>query len=192
MIVAGVDEVGRGCLAGPVVACAITLRLGQNFPNNLKDSKKLSAPKRSYFRDQLLKCCYVGLGDCSPQEIEKYNILWASLKAMEKAVNNLAKHCDLDEVWVDGNQKIPNLQYPQKVWIGGDSSKKCISAASIVAKVYRDELMVKLAANYPQYGFEAHKGYGTEFHRTAIKEFGVTPLHRKTFSGVKEYLFYQV
>ena len=188
----GVDEVGRGCLAGPVMAGAVALKPGSSLPEGLKDSKKLSPQKREEFSRQIRELCYVSIGSADPLEIQRLNILRASLLAMRRAVEALSKdlpsHLSISEVQVDGNQAIPNLSYPQKMWIQGDSRQPLISAASIVAKVFRDTYMLAQSLQYPEYGFESHKGYGTKAHKEAIQKFGPTKLHRAEFAGVKEFL----
>ncbi|WP_028573820.1 ribonuclease HII [Desulfonatronovibrio hydrogenovorans] len=179
---AGVDEAGRGCLAGPVVAAAVILP----FPcpvSGLDDSKKLSSGKRSLLADQVKRQARAwSIGLSWPSEIDQINILQATLKAMARAVKGLK--IIPDQILVDGNQKIP-LEIPQKTIPGGDSLVPSISAASILAKTFRDGLMVSLEKKYPGYGFAGHKGYGTREHLRAIKSLGPSPVHRMTFKGVR-------
>lgn len=177
-VIAGVDEVGRGCLAGPVVASAVILK--KNILG-LDDSKKLSPKKRQELAETIIKNSYFSYGFASQQEIDDINILQASLLAMKRAILNLT--VKPDKVLVDGTHK-PNIELPVQTIIGGDSLIAEISAASIIAKVYRDNLMKEIDSNYPNYGFAKHKGYGTKFHLEAIKLHGPCSIHRKTFKGV--------
>ena len=180
--VAGVDEAGRGPLAGPVVSAAVILPT--YFPvSGVTDSKKLS-PKR---RDQLYKKIYqyavsVGIGIIDPSEIDRINILRASLLSMAIAVENLYPLPDY--VLVDGTYRIAS-NFPQRSIAKGDERSITIAAASIVAKVTRDRLMVRYDLEYPQFGFARHKGYPTKAHKQAIKKFGSCPIHRFSFRGVK-------
>ena len=184
--VLGVDEVGRGCLAGPVYASAVILN-HRDSDHELTDSKKLSEKQRTYWFDKITAEHQVGIGFASVEEIEKFNILQASFLAMKRAVQNLKIENGI--ILVDGHMKIPGLQnFEQHAVVKGDLVLAPISAASIVAKVTRDSLMKELSKEYPDYGFEVHKGYATETHRHAIQKKGITPLHRKTFGGVKEFL----
>ena len=186
----GVDEAGRGCLAGPVYAgAAILLRENWQHPNSkkIRDSKKLSAHQREELFNWLKTYHRIGIGFATVEEIERFNILNASLMAMQRAFENLALKMNelLDcHVFVDGNQPIKGFKYPQTTVVGGDDSMKCISAASIVAKVSRDHEMRRLDGIYRGYGLAKHKGYATEIHRAAIKKFGPTDIHRKSFFGV--------
>ncbi len=179
--VAGVDEVGRGCLAGPVVAAAVIL------PRNLEkegitDSKALSPARRERL-DGLIRqeAVAVSVAQVDAPEIDSINILQASLKAMKLAVDSLEVRPR--SILVDGNQPIPH-SIPQKTVIHGDSTSCSIAAASIVAKVFRDRLMTELADEFPQYNFQKHKGYATREHRQALKLHGPCPLHRRSFRGV--------
>lgn len=186
----GVDEVGRGCLAGPVYASAVFLRHDKS--NSLfRDSKALSPKKRQEVSKLIQDEHGFAIGIASVQEIDELNILQAALLAMHRAVEKLVKQePKLIEalVLVDGNQRIPNFSRAQKTVIGGDALVPAISAASIVAKVARDNWMVNLASEFPQYGFELHKGYGTEAHRKAIRNHGPCEWHRRSFKGVEEHL----
>jgi ribonuclease HII len=187
--VAGVDEVGRGCLAGPVVAAAVCLK-SDSLSGELTDSKLLSEKRRDKLSQIIHDTHWVGIGSASVVEIAELNILWAAMLAMRRAVEALEKNMNtkIAHVLVDGNFKIPKLLRDQTALIKGDLRCAPISAASIVAKVYRDNLMKEMAGVYPGYGFEKHKGYASSTHKAAIAQIGVTSEHRKTFSGVKEYL----
>lgn len=181
-VLAGVDEAGRGCLAGPVVAGAVILPKDIYLPQ-VYDSKALS-PSQRKDAEAIIKKEAVSFAviEISPEEIDRTNILQASLKAMAKAVDQLATIPDF--IIVDGNARIPHL-IPQKTVIGGDSLSLSVAAASILAKVYRDELMDKYHKIYPLYNFKKNKGYPTLEHRKAIKKFGPSSIHRKTFKGVR-------
>ena len=182
--IAGVDEVGRGCLFGPVVAAAVILPAAAEeglAATGVTDSKKLSAMQRSHLAEQIRAVAIAHqIGVASVQEIDRLNILQASLLAMKRAIARLAVQPDF--CWVDGNQKIPNLLMPQQTLVRGDEKSLAIAAASIVAKVWRDRLMVRLAARYPGYDIATNKGYGTAKHRAGLQELGVTPQHRRSFS----------
>ncbi|MCK5825821.1 MAG: ribonuclease HII [Desulfuromusa sp.] len=183
--VAGIDEAGRGPLAGPVVAAAVILPEGFELPG-LTDSKKLTEKQRNRFYPQIRQLATaVGVGVASVAEIDRINILQATLLAMERAILHLSKAPD--HLLIDGITPIP-LKISQQTLIKGDSRSLSIAAASVVAKVVRDRIMQSFARQLPEYGFAKHKGYGTRLHRQAIAEFGPCYLHRKTFSGVKEYL----
>lgn len=189
----GVDEVGRGCLAGPVVAGAACLDF--NFEDisllrGLTDSKLLSEKKREIFAEIVRTRFQVGLGFASPEEIDELNILQASLLAMKRAVETLEEKIGkmAGQVLIDGQFKISDLKRNQHCFIKGDLRCLPISAAAVVAKVHRDGMMSKFGERYPEYGFEKHKGYASQLHREAIKSCGVTEIHRKSFGGVKEYI----
>lgn len=179
-VIAGVDEVGRGCLAGPVVAAAVILPdepiLG------VFDSKKMSASRRKELCEQILHKGIVGIGIVAPHEIDQYNIYEATKMAMSKAV--LACSPSIDHLLIDA-MKLP-LSIPQTSIIQGDQKSVSIAAASIVAKVKRDEMMKSLAEVYPQYGFDRNVGYGTKEHLIALKKYGATREHRYSFSPVSE------
>lgn len=184
--VLGVDEVGRGCLAGPVHASAVILN-HSDWDHDLTDSKKLSEKQRTYWFDKIKAEHQVGIGFATVEEIEKFNILQASFLAMKRAIDCLNLKTGI--VLVDGHMKIPDLQgFEQHAVVKGDLRLSPISAASIIAKVTRDLLMKELSKEFPDYGFEVHKGYATEIHRQAIQKKGPTLHHRKTFGGVKEFL----
>ncbi len=183
--IAGVDEVGRGPLAGPVVAAAVILPR-DGIGERLFDSKKISWKKREHLYETILSEAQgVGIGIIGQEEIDRINILQATLKAMALAIQNLPIPPDF--ILIDGSQGI-TLPVPQKAIRKGDQLCNSIAAASIVAKVTRDRMMLECHQQYPQYNFAGHKGYGTEEHRKAIEKFGACELHRKTFRGVKEYL----
>lgn len=182
----GVDEVGRGCLAGPVYAAAVIFK-SDELIDLVTDSKLISEERREELAELICKAHHVGIGSATVEEIDELNILQASLLAMKRAIEALGVKGG--HVLVDGNQKIPNLLgYEQTTIIKGDLRAAPISAASIVAKVTRDRLMKELGVQYPVYGFEAHKGYSTPVHKNSIVEHGPCIVHRKTFAGVKEYL----
>ncbi len=181
-VIAGVDEVGRGPLAGSVVAAAVVLD-PQRPIAGLLDSKKLTEAKREaldvVIREQALAWA---IAECSPAEIDDINILHASLLAMKRAVEKLNTPIDL--VLVDGN-KAPPIDLPCQPIVKGDQHAQCISAASIIAKVSRDKAMLDLHQEFPQFGFDRHKGYPTPVHRDAIMKHGVLPQHRRSFGPVK-------
>lgn len=184
-IIAGVDEVGRGPLAGPVVACAYILG-PDSTPLMMTDSKLLSKKQRQQrFLPLLQSAQAVAIGSCSPMEIDELNIHHATLLAMSRAIDALALTPDL--IQVDG-KFCPPCNIPCEAIIKGDLHQACIGAASMVAKVYRDTLMDNYDALFPNYGFKQHKGYPTRAHREAIEKHGITPIHRKSFSTVKNYL----
>ena len=183
--IAGVDEVGRGPLAGPVVAAAVILPT-DGIGEKLFDSKQISSRKREDLHQTILsEALGVGIGIVGQEEIDCLNILQASLKAMALAVQGLPLSPDF--ILIDGTQGL-NLPIPQKAITKGDQLSNSIAAASIVAKVTRDRMMDEYHQWYPQYNFARHKGYGTREHRQAIQTFGICDLHRKSFRGVKEYL----
>jgi ribonuclease HII len=181
VLIAGVDEAGRGPLAGPVVAAAVIIPEDITLPG-VKDSKKMTETARerafSLINEKALS---VSIGVVSPALIDEQNILNASLEAMKLAVLSL-EPCP-DYVLVDGISKIP-LLIPQECIVKGDQKSHSISAASIIAKVYRDRIMYSFNGLYPQYGFCQNKGYGTKHHMEAIRRFGPSPIHRLTFRGV--------
>lgn len=186
--VVGVDEVGRGCLAGPVYAAAVILPPHfENLIPGLTDSKKLSAVQRKKIAENIHIHAQVSLGFATVEEIDQINILQASLLAMHRALLGL-KLTSPAHVLVDGNQKIKQWTGVQTTVVQGDNRAEPIGAASIVAKVYRDDLMTKLGELYPGYGLEDHKGYATPIHKEAIAKLGPCPTHRRSFAGVKEHL----
>lgn len=183
-IIAGVDEVGRGCLAGPVVASAVIFP--ENFSNSeIKDSKLLTAAQREKLVPVILEgALSYGFGSVEPKEIDVMNILRASLKAMRLAIERLNPKPEM--ILVDGNQTIPLLSIQQWAIPKGDRLSLSVSAASILAKVKRDSLMTKVAEQYPEFHFEKHKGYGTPEHWEALEKFGATPIHRMSFKGISK------
>ncbi|MBC2695448.1 MAG: ribonuclease HII [Desulfobacteraceae bacterium] len=183
--IAGIDEAGRGPLAGPVVSAAVLLPTSFN-DSDIIDSKKLSPKKRSYLYEKLYdQAVSIGIGIVDNIEIERINILNASLLSMAIAVKNLSPQPDY--LLIDGKFRIPTDLQQQPI-IRGDALSISIAAASIIAKVSRDRLMERYDHDYPQFGFSKHKGYPTKAHKEAIRTFGCCPIHRRTFKGVKEYL----
>lgn len=181
-LVAGVDEVGRGCLAGPVVAAACILDVSKPVPHGLTDSKKLTAKKRDAIAAELRESAIAySIGIIEADEIDQINILEATKKAMLAAIASLDPQPD--HLLIDALQ-LKQCPLPQKAIIKGDSISYSIAAASIIAKTYRDNLMAEFDAVYPQYGFAGHKGYGSAAHFKAIREHGSCPLHRRSFRGV--------
>jgi len=179
----GIDEVGRGPLAGPVMACACIIK-PEFYPElgKINDSKKLSPKKREELFDLLSNSPHVryGIGEISAAEIDRINILQATFAAMRRAVENL-RPPEGAFVLVDGNQKIPQLGFGQEAVVKGDGRSLCVAAASILAKVTRDRLLVGMETRYPGYGFARHKGYGTAEHTSALERLGPCPEHRISF-----------
>ena len=183
--IAGIDEAGRGPLAGPVVSAAVILPHVLPIAGVI-DSKKLSAKNRSRLYEEIYsQAVSIGIGIVDPAEIDRINILQASLLAMSMAVENLKPQPEC--LLIDGPFQI-STRLPQKPIAKGDALSVSIAAASIVAKVTRDRLMERYDEYYPQFGFARHKGYPTLAHKAAIRQFGYCPIHRRTFRGVKEYL----
>jgi ribonuclease HII len=182
-LVAGVDEAGRGPLAGPVVAAAVILR-AEDCPDGLNDSKQLSAAKRAVLEGEIKgrALCW-GLGVASVEEIDRLNILWATMLAMTRAVEALTHDCA--HVLVDGN-RCPQWRWASTAVVEGDAKCLSIAAASILAKEARDRMMVEAAAAHPHYGWETNKGYGSAKHLAALREHGPTPLHRRSFAPVAQ------
>ena len=183
-IIAGVDEVGRGCLAGPVVSAAVILKKGVRL-KNLKDSKKLTFEQRIKISKDIKNNSLFSIGIASVKEIEKLNILQASLLSMKRAILNLSKKPDL--VLVDGIFA-PQVDHKCKNIVKGDEKIKCISAASILAKVYRDEMMIKMSKKYKNYSWNKNFGYGTKEHFIGLKKYGLTTMHRKNFKPIHKML----
>lgn len=182
MLVAGVDEVGRGPLAGDVVAAAVILDIEQSI-DGLADSKVLSAKRRDLlFHEIQVKALSVCVARANVREIDQINILQASLLAMQRAVDGLKVRPD--KVLVDGN-RLPKWDYVSEAVIGGDATVAAIAAASIIAKVTRDNEMIALDKRYPGYGFASHKGYPTKQHLAALASLGICPIHRNSFGPVK-------
>ena len=185
LLICGVDEAGRGPLAGPVYAAAVVLNPGKPI-RGLDDSKKLTAARREKLAVMIqTNALAFGIASASVEEIDRINILQATLLAMRRAVEKLL--ISPDEVWVDGNQA-PLLRYTTRAIIKGDAQVAAISAASILAKAARDRELVALAKAYPGYAFERHKGYATQAHLAKIRELGACPAHRRSFAPVKHIL----
>jgi len=185
-IQAGVDEAGRGCLAGPVVAAAVILPPDFYHPH-LNDSKQLSRKKRDALRLVIEKESLAwAIGICTPDEIDSLNILWASVAAMHKALDGIALH--FDAIAVDGNKFKPYKMVPYTTEVKGDGRFLHIAAASVLAKTHRDEIMENLDMQFPGYGWKDNAGYPTIAHRNAIRALGITPHHRKSFRLLPEQL----
>ena len=177
--VAGLDEAGRGCLAGPVVAAAVILPPDVTLPG-LDDSKKLSPEQREALVPQIrAQALAVGVGQCSPAEVDRLNVLWAAMEAMRRAALDLAVAPDL--LLVDGNRAIPNAPCDQETVVKGDTLSLSIAAASVIAKTHRDAIMVALDADFPVYGWAGHKGYPTAAHYAALGQHGPSVHHRRSF-----------
>ena len=193
-VVAGVDEAGRGPWVGPVVAgCVVFLSRDVNpfLLENLNDSKKISKKKREQLYEVLLEEKAKGnilaeVGVASAKEIDEKNILNATFEAMKRAILNTGITPDF--VLIDGNRVPKDFNYKAKAVVKGDAKSYSISAGSIMAKVYRDKLMEEMAKEYPYYGFEKNAGYGTKEHIEALKKYGITPEHRKSYAPIKEFL----
>jgi ribonuclease HII len=183
--IAGIDEAGRGPLAGPVVSAAVILPEGADLPG-IDDSKKLTPARRSRFYERLYRVARaIGIGVVDAAEIDRVNILQATLRSMAMAVANLQPRPD--HLLIDGIFTIAS-DLPQQAITKGDSLSISIAAASIVAKVTRDRIMVQVDSLFPEFGFGRHKGYPTRTHRAAIRNHGCCPVHRRTFKGVREFL----
>ncbi len=189
---AGVDEAGCAPLAGPVVAAAVILDR-EKFPRGIDDSKKLTLAERESVFKRLEKVATIGIGMCSVEEIEQLNIYWARMTAMARAVEALALATGAEPAWVlvDGNA-CPRWQRTSKAIVSGDARCRSIAAASIAAKVTRDRIMADHARTYPGYGWDHNRGYPTPEHIRAIRELGLTPLHRRTFAKVREHVEQEV
>lgn len=201
-LVVGVDEAGRGPLCGPVVASAvcyknpsfaIPLELEKEF-SLIRDSKKLSEKQREKMFDFIQEHFFVGVGIVHAETIDRINILEATFLAMRSAISELRRIMNQESgimkertmyVLVDGNQEIPNLSLKQETAVGGDGIVKSIAAASIIAKVTRDRMIIEYDKQYPQYGLAQHKGYGTKVHMEALRKYGPTPIHRMSFKPVQ-------
>jgi len=184
LITAGIDEVGRGCLAGPVVSAAVILKEGINL-SLLKDSKKISFKKRLEISDHIKSHSFYAIGQASVDEILNLNILQASLLSMKRALDRLTIKPDL--TLIDGNFAPDGLKNYKNI-INGDEKVKVISAASIIAKVFRDKLMINLAKKFSNYAWERNFGYGTKAHLKGLKKFGITSHHRKGFKPIHKIL----
>lgn len=195
--VIGIDEAGRGPLAGPVVACAAVLKNYESGIMNdenfslIRDSKTLSEKQREKIFDFILENFNVGIGMCDHITIDRINILEASFLAMKKSVANLGAKIKIRDtkhiILIDGNKKIPNLSQEQKAIVNGDKIVKSISAASIIAKVTRDRIMREMHEKYPQFQFDRHKGYGTKLHMQSLEKYGPCEIHRKSFRPVGNF-----
>jgi ribonuclease HII len=183
--VCGIDEAGRGPLAGPVVAAAVILD-HDCFPDGLNDSKKLDEEKRETLYAELVTCAHFGIGIASVEEIDEINILWASMLAMTRALAALphVPHFAL----IDGNRLPKQMPCPARAIVGGDGRALSIAAASIIAKVTRDRMMEELARAHPGYGWESNRGYSTPSHFAGLKMYGVTPHHRRSFAPIRNML----
>ena len=186
LAICGVDEVGRGPLAGPVTAAAVILD-PDHIPDGLNDSKKLTAKRRDALFDVLMAQADVSIGEASVQEIDTHNILRASHIAMVRAIGGLKTKADY--ALIDGNQTPRWLEVESETLIKGDSLSQSIAAASIVAKVWRDRQMVALSQQYPHYGWDTNAGYGTKVHKAGLECHGVTPHHRRSFAPIHNILY---
>lgn len=182
-IIAGIDEAGRGPLAGPVVAAAVILDK-KNIPSGINDSKKTNKNQRENLFEQINASSHVGIGIINIEEIDKINILNATKNAMANALNSLITKVDF--AIVDGNQ-LPKLPVPGRAIVKGDGKSLSIAAASIIAKVTRDRIMLKLHEKFPQYGWDKNSGYGTKQHLEAIQKYGITEFHRRSFAPIKQF-----
>ena len=188
----GVDEAGRGPLAGPVVAAAVLL--SKPRPSGLDDSKKLTAARRAELETIIKRRCQWAVGVVEVEDIDRLNIFGATMLAMTLAVDALSAKLGSEplEVLIDGNMtpagRRPEWRWPARAIVGGDAIEPCISAASIIAKEHRDRMMNAAAQHYPHYGWEKNKGYGTPDHMAALQVHGPTPLHRKSFAPVAQML----
>ncbi|MCK0168562.1 ribonuclease HII [Jannaschia sp. S6380] len=183
-VIAGIDEVGRGPWAGPVVACAA--RLIGPAPEGLHDSKKLTAARRAALVPRLMACCEVGFGAADVAEIDRLNIRQATHLAMRRAVAALPQRPDF--LLIDGNDRPTWVDCPHRTIIGGDAVSLSIAAASVLAKTRRDQGMVALAQQHPGYGWERNAGYGTKAHQDGLRNFGVTQHHRRSFAPIRKIL----
>ncbi|MBU4257091.1 ribonuclease HII [Patescibacteria group bacterium] len=190
-LIAGIDEAGRGPLAGPVVAACVIFKPGFKMEDLefselrlVNDSKKLNEKKReALFKVIKEECRGIGVGICDHKTIDRINILQATFLAMKKAIGALKEKPEF--IMVDGKFLIPNCSYKQKAIIGGDKSVFSIAAASIIAKVTRDRIMRKMHEQYPDYGFDKHKGYGTKLHLACLKKYGPCEIHRRSFGPIR-------
>ncbi|MEO1731168.1 MAG: ribonuclease HII [Pseudomonadota bacterium] len=187
--IVGVDEAGRGPLAGPVVAAACVL--GAGVPAGLNDSKKLSAKRRAALDDGIRASCHFAIAVVEPEEIDRVNIFQATMLAMTRCVSELCEGLgEPQEILIDGNQtphgRTEEWRWPARAIVGGDGIEPAISAASILAKEHRDRLMIEAAKAHPHYGWERNKGYGTAEHMEALRLHGPTPLHRRSFAPVAQ------
>lgn len=184
--IAGVDEVGRGPLAGPVTAAAVVLD-PENIPEGLNDSKKLSKKARARLYDEIMEVADVSIAHATVEEIDEHNILRASHIAMVRALEGLKTQADF--ALIDGNMIPRGLVLPSQTIVKGDSLSQSISAASIMAKICRDCVMLSLAQQHPGYGWETNMGYGSKKHMEALQKLGATPHHRRSFKPVHNILY---
>lgn len=188
--VIGVDEAGRGPLAGPVVAAAVVLC--DPVPVGLNDSKKLTARRRAILEGEIKSSCHWSVGVVDVEDIDRLNIFVATMLAMTRAVDTLVSQlqCDAVDVLIDGNMtpagRCAEWRWNARAIVGGDALEPCISAASIIAKEHRDAMMRQFALDYPAYGWERNAGYGTRQHLEALRQYGITPHHRRSFAPVKQ------
>ena len=191
-VIVGVDEVGRGPLAGPVTAAAVFFdrqKITSDLLTKIDDSKKIAQKKRATISKQIESIAIIGIGWASSGEIDQLNILEATMLAMQRAISSLRKQIisDPDYILIDGN-KVPRLDFPSKAIVRGDEKSLSIAAASIVAKSKRDAFMTSLSKLYPGYGWEKNAGYGTREHLAAIEREGITVHHRRSFKPIAKYL----
>ena len=188
-VIVGVDEVGRGPLAGPVTAAAVFVDRQSDLLTKIDDSKKIAQKKRATISKQIESIAIIGIGWASSGEIDQLNILEATMLAMQRAISSLRKQIisDPDYILIDGN-KVPRLDFPSKAIVRGDEKSISIAAASIVAKNKRDAFMTSLSKLYPGYGWEKNAGYGTGEHLAAIEREGITVHHRRSFKPIAKYL----
>ena len=191
-IIVGVDEVGRGPLAGPVTAAAVFLnrmKITSDLLSKIDDSKKLSQKSRAILCKKIKEVSHFGIGWASIKEIDEFNVLEATMLAMQRAVTLLSQQITLDPdyIFIDGN-KVPKLKFPSKPIVRGDEKSISIAAASIVAKSERDAFMISLSMLYPGYGWEKNVGYGTRQHLAAIERYGITSHHRRSFKPIAKCL----
>ena len=185
-VIAGIDEAGRGCLAGPVVAACVSFK-EHVFIKGIRDSKELSSEERESLFEEIIKYAHVGIGIIDVNLIDRINILEATRLAMIQAFKNLGKNVDI--LLIDAVE-LPDIKIPQKSIIKGDQKSASIAAASIIAKVTRDRIMCDYHKLYSDYGFNKHKGYATKEHLSALRKFGPSPIHRKSFSPVRELMLF--
>lgn len=195
ILIAGVDEVGRGCIAGPVVASCVVLdydifhSLEDKEKKLIRDSKTLSLKQRLVAKELILKTARsYAICEAKVREIESEGIVGATFLAMSRAIARVSANLSIEMLLVDGNKPIPNCEIPQKTVVKGDNLCFSIAAASILAKLKRDDYMIEVAKMYPQYGFEKHMGYGTKLHRDSLIESGYCPLHRKNFEPISSMI----
>lgn len=186
-LIAGMDEAGRGALAGPVVAAAVILPKWTKLPG-LTDSKLLSESKREELFAKITRSCDWGVGIISHEEVDEKGLIHATFKAFKAALEDLNERPE--HLMIDGRDKF-QFDVPHTSIIKGDLKVRCISAASVIAKVTRDKLMLEFAEKYPQYGFDVHKGYGTERHQSALKKYGPSDIHRTSYAPIKQLIWKQ-